>query len=322
MNAPTVGSLFAGIGGIDLGLERAGFTLAWQVEINEYCQKVLAKHWPDVTRHGDIRRCGGHNLAPVDLIAGGFPCQDISAAGKRTGISGERSGLWKEFFRIICELRPRFVLVENVAALLYRGIDVVLADLASCGYDAEWQVLSAAAFGAPHLRERVFIVAYPSCDRRDRWQHEQEYAHVASAPDPRTIGQKGDASNAPITGLPQRGHAGFPANAAQSAAGMESQSERCRKTVSNASRERLAFGQIFGRDAAYELAALARDRSTGAGQWATESGIRRVAHGVPHRVERLRGLGNAVVPQCAEYVGRCIVTALEAGSEAERQVAR
>ena len=98
------GSLFAGIGGMDLGLERAGMECAWQVEIDPYCQKVLAKHWPDVQRFGDIKDCGAHNLEPVDLICGGFPCQDISLAGKGAGIEGERSGLWSEYHRIICEL--------------------------------------------------------------------------------------------------------------------------------------------------------------------------------------------------------------------------
>ena len=168
----TVGSLFAGIGGIDLGFERAGFETAWQVEINPYCRKVLAKHFPNAERFEDVRECGAHNLRPVDVIAGGFPCQDISNAGKRAGINGERSGLWREFHRIISELRPRFVLVENVAALLSpikrdrwiepAPISRVLGDLAEIGYDAEWQVISAADLGAPHLRERVWIIAYPN----------------------------------------------------------------------------------------------------------------------------------------------------------------
>ncbi len=119
----TVGSLFSGIGGIELGLERTGgFKTVWQVEIDSYAQKVLAKHWPDVTRYGDIREVGIHNLAPVELMCGGFPCQDISNAGKRAGIEGSRSGLWSEFYRLICELRPQYVLVENVAALLGRGV--------------------------------------------------------------------------------------------------------------------------------------------------------------------------------------------------------
>lgn len=160
------GSLFAGIGGMDLGLERAGMQCAWQVEIDPFCRKVLTKHWPDVPKFNDVKECGKHNLEQVDLIAGGFPCQDISDAGKRAGIDGSRSGLWREFHRIICELRPRYVLVENVAALLVRGMGRVLGDLAQSGYDAEWRVLPAGEFLAPHRRERVFVIAYPYQVRR------------------------------------------------------------------------------------------------------------------------------------------------------------
>lgn len=129
----TVGSLFSGIGGLELGLERAGMRTVWQVEQNEYCRKVLAKHWPDVQRFIDVREVGAHNLPPVDLICGGFPCQDISNAGTMEGLAGERSGLWSEYARIVRELRPRYVVVENVSALLARGIGCVLGDLAGLG---------------------------------------------------------------------------------------------------------------------------------------------------------------------------------------------
>jgi DNA (cytosine-5)-methyltransferase 1 len=162
----TFGSLFAGIGGLDLGLERAGMTCKWQVEINPYACRVLAKHWPDVPRHNDIRTFpDADNLddwrsLKVDLICGGFPCQDISYAGKGAGLDSERSGLWFEYARVVRVLRPRFVLVENVSALLVRGLDVVLGDLASLGFDAEWDCLPASAFGAYHERDRLFILAY------------------------------------------------------------------------------------------------------------------------------------------------------------------
>lgn len=162
------GSLFSGIGGMDLGLERAGMECAWQVEIDEFCRKVLTKHWPNVPKFNDVRECGKHNLEPVDLIAGGFPCQDISVGNQAgQGLEGERSGLWSEMFRIISELRPGFALVENVANLFNRGIERVLGNLAGIGYDAEWQVIPASAVGAPHTRSRVFIVAYPASLRRD-----------------------------------------------------------------------------------------------------------------------------------------------------------
>ena len=161
----TFGSLFSGIGGMDLGLERAGMVCKWQVEIDPFCQKVLAKHWPGVKRYGDIRTVTG--LEHVDVIAGGFPCQDVSVAGKRCGITGPRSGLWAEYFRIICQTRPRFVLVENVSGLLMGGgIQRVLGDLASIRMDAEWNIISAAHLGAFHHRPRVFILAYANSNRR------------------------------------------------------------------------------------------------------------------------------------------------------------
>ena len=159
----TFGSLFAGIGGMDLGLERAGLVCKWQVEIDGYARRVLAKHWPDVPKHDDVR-----TFPPtedgwyVDVIAGGFPCQDISYAGKGAGLAGKRSGLWYEFARVVREIRPRYVLVENVAALLGRGLDAVLGTLADLGYDAEWSSVSACSMGAPHMRKRLFIIAYPN----------------------------------------------------------------------------------------------------------------------------------------------------------------
>jgi DNA (cytosine-5)-methyltransferase 1 len=154
-------SLFAGIGGMDLGLERAGMKCIGQVEIDKFCRKVLKKHWPDVPKWKDVRKFNGDEIKEKpDLICGGFPCQDISNAGKQAGINGSRSGLWFEFSRIIRTIRPRYVLVENVAPLLVRGFSEVLECLAASGYDAIWDVLSASEFGAPHQRERVFIIAH------------------------------------------------------------------------------------------------------------------------------------------------------------------
>lgn len=157
----TFGSLFAGIGGFDLGFERAGMTCKWQVEINEFCRKVLAKHWPDVRRHDDVRTFPPTEPAEwrVDVICGGFPCQDISSSGHKVGIGGERSGLWGEYARVIRLVRPRFVVVENVADILHRGLGDVLGDLAGMGFDAEWRLFPAAAFGVAQRRPRVFIVA-------------------------------------------------------------------------------------------------------------------------------------------------------------------
>lgn len=157
----TFGSLFAGIGGMDIGLERVGMECRWQVEIDPYCNKVLERHWPKVKRYGDITTVDGNDLERVDLIVGGFPCQDLSCAGEMRGIDGSRSGLWSEFARIIGLLRPRFVLIENVSGLLANEpMRRVLGDLSSFGFDAEWESIPAAAVGAPHIRDRVWIFAY------------------------------------------------------------------------------------------------------------------------------------------------------------------
>ena len=155
------GSLFAGIGGFDLGLENAGWECRWQVEIDDRKRRVLARHWPAAKRFGDITTVEASDLEPVELIAGGFPCQDISHVGRRAGIEGERSGLWADFARLVRDLRPRFVLVENSTSLLVRGMERVLGDLAAGGYDAEWDCIPAAAVGAPQLRARTWILAYP-----------------------------------------------------------------------------------------------------------------------------------------------------------------
>ena len=165
MQRLTFGSLFAGIGGFDLGFERAGMVCKWQVEIDDYATKVLEKHWPNVHRERDIRQCGKHNLEYVDVICGGFPCQDISYAGLGAGLEGERSGLFFEAVRLVSELQPRIVVLENVAALLTRGLDRVLGTLAAIGFDAEWHCIPAAAVGAPHIRDRVFVAAYASSKR-------------------------------------------------------------------------------------------------------------------------------------------------------------
>lgn len=156
----TVGSLFSGIGGLDLGFERAGFEIKWMCEAAEYPRKVLAKNWPTVPIYDDVRTVSRYNAEPVDCIIGGFPCQDISFAGEGAGLAGERSGLWWEMHRVIGDLGPRYVVVENVAALVVRGLDAVLGSLSDLGYDAEWQAIPAAAFGALHHRERMFIIAH------------------------------------------------------------------------------------------------------------------------------------------------------------------
>jgi DNA (cytosine-5)-methyltransferase 1 len=156
------GSLFSGIGGFDLGLERVGMDCAWQVEIDGRCRDVLRRHF-NAEVYTDVRTVGRNNLEPVDLICGGFPCQDLSVAGRWAGLAGERSGLWSEFARIIDELEPRWVIVENVPGLLSsnRGWDfaVIVRWLAERGYGVAWRVLDAQYFGLAQRRKRVFIVA-------------------------------------------------------------------------------------------------------------------------------------------------------------------
>lgn len=194
-------SLFAGIGGIDLGLDRAGMTCVGQVEIDPFCRRVLARHWPDVPRHDDVRTAGEWWHAecyrpPVDLITGGFPCQPFSDAGRRRGIEDDRWG-WPWMADAIETIQPRMVLIENVVGL-HRSpaFGKVLNDLHTLGFDAEWTVLSACAVGAPHARERLFVLAYPQGGRRGErgWlERAQERAaqrhlhHWAQEPEPHRV---------------------------------------------------------------------------------------------------------------------------------------
>jgi DNA-cytosine methyltransferase len=179
-------SLFSGIGGLDRGFEQTGgFKTIAFCEIKPFCQRVLAKHWPTLPIYNDVRLLTARDLwndglRQIDAIVGGFPCQDLSSAGKRLGLSGDRSGLWREFYRLICEIRPKIAILENVPGLLapfrrageitqQAALGNVLGQLAEAGYDARWFCLSAADLGAPHQRTRVFVVAYPNLQRGATW---------------------------------------------------------------------------------------------------------------------------------------------------------
>jgi DNA (cytosine-5)-methyltransferase 1 len=321
VNPITFGSLFAGIGGIDLGFERCGMECKWQVEINDYAQKVLAKHWPKVHRERDIRECSARNLERVDIIAGGFPCQDISYAGLGAGLDGERSGLFFEAVRLVRELRPRAIVLENVAALLTRGLDRVLGTLAEVGYDAEWHCIPAAYVGAPHIRDRVFILAYASCKRA---RHEsgsiggQEWTNAGTF-QPEALRQrdwqivpKGSSS---VCCTVSDTRCELRESRASKRPGSDTQAKRCStsnddkrcgedvadtniKDAQGQRQEPIGIKPQF-RDVSYES------------WWAVEPDICRVANGIPARVDRLRGLGNAVVPQVAEYVGRMVIERLK-----------
>lgn len=154
----THGSLFSGIGGFELGAEMAGIDTLWNCEIEKFQGEILKSRFPHAERFTDITKATG--LRYVDIISGGFPCQDISVAGKREGIKGKRSGLWSEMYRIIWEVRPKYVVVENSPALTISGLEQVLCDLSKIGYNAEWQCISNYAFGYPHKRERLYLIAY------------------------------------------------------------------------------------------------------------------------------------------------------------------
>ncbi len=268
--------LFSGIGGFSLGLERTGgFETVAFCEIDPFCRKVLAKHWPNVRQYEDVRELTAGRLAAdgivPDVICGGFPCQDISTAGLGAGLAGERSGLWSEYARLIGEVRPQHVIVENVAALLGRGLDRVLGDLASIGFDAEWHCIPASAIGAPHRRDRVWLAANPKSVQRNGSNNHKRGSgkgarEIQDFPEPRDL---------------------------------------CRN-VADARGARLPLSwQIADGENGQQGWRL----SPASSWWAVEPDVGRVAHGVPKRVDRLRALGNAVVPQIPELIGRAILEA-------------
>ncbi len=318
------GSLFAGIGGFDLGLERAGMQCVWQVEIDPYAQKVLAKHWPDVRRHADV--C---TFPPeegdwkVDVICGGFPCQDISYAGKGAGLAGARSGLWYQFARIIGELRPRYVVVENVAALLTRGMGEVLGTLASLGYDAEWHVIPASAVGAPHRRDRVWIVAF-NTDSASFCRSGDSGSGQSVCRDWEADATKGRRGISPDAGRVRdcvpyadsrrrhrsRSDSGDGGTLSQQGAKRIVRGSGGRHDVADA--DCLPGPQQFGHDGHGRPGNACGGGIVGRGSesdgwWLAEPDVGRVAYGVPARVDRLRCLGNAVVPQVVELIGRAIM---------------
>jgi DNA (cytosine-5)-methyltransferase 1 len=270
----TVGSLFAGIGGFDLGFERAGMRTAWFCEQDDYCRRVLNRHWSDVPVYPDVTQLRGSEVERVDVLAGGFPCQDLSLAGKGAGITGSRSGLWSEYARLIGELRPRYVVVENVTALLGRGFGTVLGDLAALGYDTEWDCIPASAVGAPHRRDRVWLVAYPT------GKQEREQANEADA-----VATTGGAWHEPVN---------------------------CGSDVADTAGKRFKGPR--------ELEYAGNSATKGEGQtvefvnggveraWSPEPALGRVVDGFPGRMDQLAALGNALVPQIAEWIGERIVS--------------
>ena len=273
-----IGSLFAGIGGFELGLERAlpGSETIWQVEREPFCQKVLKKHWPNAKIYDDVRTVGSHNLESVDILCGGFPCQDISLAGNGKGLEGEKSGLWFEMLRIISELRPRVAVLENVPAITFRGLSRVLGDLAEIGYDAEWQIISARQFGAPHLRRRWFCVAYPN-RKRPRPQRQRR-------PSSESCPKSKISSRTPQIQTALK----FRTITDTIGSHSKRNKQRRRPTTKR-------FSDSF-------------KICTPWGKSYSGAKILRMDDGVSYRLDkdRLKALGNAIVPQCSEYIGRHI----------------
>ena len=285
----TVGALFAGIGGIELGLERTkGFRTIWAVEIDKFCQKVLKKNFGGIEVYGDIKEIDWAKVERPDVLTGGFPCQDISIAGKRKGIKADtRSGLWFEYLKAIRALRPRYVIIENVSALHSCGLDIVLAGLAEVGYDAEWIDIRASDFGAPHRRERLFIVAYPDVIGRDhRGDNERGYDVQETAE--RSIPQNQQSGS----GWQRRDDAlPAPVFADDARERLESSRERMHKRGSSfrCFQDVRRIEDLRGRpDIPEPLFRGARD-------------------GVPDWMDRIKACGNAVVPDCAEFVGEMIL---------------
>jgi len=205
----TIGSLFSGIGGLELGLEWARHgPVKWQVEIDAGLREILAKHWPKAKRYADVREVGKHNLKPVDLICGGFPCQDVSGAGKRAGIDGPRSSLWQEFARVVSELNPKWVVVENVASGATHWVDEVRGDLEQLGYESLPIPLEARFFGLPHYRERIFLLAHnhSSPQRREPGQQGAEKTQTEPGPLGYTRGITKSPTSVPTAGVRRSSH--------------------------------------------------------------------------------------------------------------------
>jgi DNA (cytosine-5)-methyltransferase 1 len=336
-NEITIGSCFAGIGGFELGLERGipNSKTVWQIEQNKYCQTILQKHWPDATIYDDIREIDYEKMQTVDIICGGFPCQDISAAGKGKGIEhGDRSGLWRQMHRLINHIQPRVAVLENVPALLWknRGMHIVLQDLASIGYDAEWCTISARQFGAPHLRKRVFIIAYPS-SLSNRRQHDPRILHDQkwhTKNNQKVIRSDRDTTIRTIhKDYDTRAEIAYPMQIRCRQDGQQQphKIDRDRQQVCTKSQElqtksehsnsehikanstnikSMETQRLSQRRCSKNDGIQQRDYQNYWQRFPTQSPLCHRDDGVPNRLARLRALGNAIVPQCSEYIGKKI----------------
>ena len=337
----TVGSLFSGIGGFDLGLERAGMKVIWQSEIDQFACKVLKKHWPSVPNLGDITKIDWTKVERPDIVCGGYPCQPFSTAGRRNGENDPRH-LWPAMHNAICQLRPRYAIMENVRGHLSLGFGRVLGDLAEIGYDTEWQVIPAAAVGAPHKRDRVFIVAYPNNTRSRTPKRRTNKNGSAEIKKGSNIAQSESGrhgSNVANTKSKQSNIRQPTINNSQSRKkGLQQQIGTSNTDVADSNGERLegqrakqqttrASGKSkemadtdgagrrwvgslqHGRENVFRKSDHLRGENgfTSGAWWEVEPNVGRVANGIPDRVDRLKGLGNAIVPQVAELVGALVL---------------
>ena len=325
--------LFSGIGGFALAARWAGFETTGFCEIDKYAQKVLKKNFPGVPIYEDVTKLNGSQFKDIYLLTGGFPCQDISIAGKGAGIEGKRSGLWSELFRIISEVRPKYALIENVPALTFRGGTRVIGDLTEIGYDCEWQIVGADHVGARHRRRRIWIVAYPHTDTvrcLHRGSEEQSNkTRVNALSQPTEICE--DVAHSQRKGLEkwkgesttaiQRTEFNGGTDVAHSDTGLSKRENQEIFTGGNSttiSSEDVAYSNEQRLEGFGEYGQTKGSRSTGiideqscpngnhTDLWLTEPSVGRVVNGLPNRVDRLKGLGNAIVPQVAYEIMRCL----------------
>jgi DNA (cytosine-5)-methyltransferase 1 len=302
----TFGSLFAGIGGFDLGLERSGMECKWQVEIDPFCQKVLAKHWPGVKRYGDIREVGKHNLEPVDLICGGFPCQPFSCAGKRGGKEDNRY-LWPEMLRVISEVRPAWVIGENVAGIVNMELDQVCIDLENEGYEVKPFIIPACAINAPHRRDRVWIVAHSR--RFGSTEHEQQTTRVEQSDSHAPYSPPRQDDYRDRRGLDQAAtswEGGNPAIGAGNQYASDPQGITFRSGLCPDEPDGIWRGRLGN-----ENSENASDSRLWKKHWLeVATRLCRVDDGLPRgvdRVNRLKALGNSVVPEIVRILGAMIM---------------
>lgn len=279
-----VGSLFSGIGGIELGFKKAGFETKWFVESDKYAQQILRKNFPETPIYGDITKVDFTTVPKVDILTGGFPCQDISYAGKGDGIKGSRSSLWKYYKKAIGVLRPKYAFIENVPAIINRGLNVVLADLAEVGYDAEWYNLSASAVGAFHKRDRLFVIAYLQEQRKWRLSIQQRNQRKESIDIDGSCKTISDSEGTREMPIQQQGQGNCIVKNGEDVSDTNETGQQREREIQI--RQELFCGQE--------------------GYWAVEPELGRVAHGVSNRVDRIRCIGNAVVPQVAEVFAQAI----------------